>query len=126
MVFIIYVVTRVIIEHIEKNAKNLGTLKAFGLSNFTISIVYSAISAFIVFVMIGLAFVLMYLLGYGLTPVFLRSVEFSSESASQMFEFDFSYKILLMFIILPIALISTLIYLKLRKTTPGDFIYERG
>ena len=126
MVFIIYVVTRVIIEHIEKNAKNLGTLKAFGLSNLTISIVYSAISAFIVFVMIGLAFVLMYLLGYGLTPVFLRSVEFSSESASQMFEFDFSYKILFMFIILPIALISTLIYLKLRKTTPGDFIYERG
>ncbi len=126
MVFIIYVVTRVIIEHIEKNAKNLGTLKAFGLSNFTISTVYSAISAFIVFAMIGLAFILMYLLGYGLTPVFLRSVEFSSESATQMFEFDFSYKILLMFIILPIALISTLIYLKLRKTTPGDFIYERG
>ena len=41
---IIFFITNLILSHINSNKKNIGTLKAFGLDNFSIIVTYSFIT----------------------------------------------------------------------------------
>jgi hypothetical protein len=126
IVFIIYVITRAIINHIENNSRNLGTLKAFGLSNISISVTYAIISSLIVISLFIIAFLSALFVGYFLAPIFLEWWGIRFTVANSLFNLQLSIKLIFLFILVPVGFISLLIYLKLKDTTPGDFIYERN
>ena len=53
---IVYIIN-LIVSHISKSQKSLGTLKAFGLSNNSIIFVYSFISVFMIVISFTLSFI---------------------------------------------------------------------
>ena len=114
-----------IVNHINSNKKNLGTLKAFGLSNFTIVGIYSFISITMIEISLTIAFVVSFFLGQNimdfLTNILnldnLSEMKFLSEELKDLF---------LIFIIIPAFILMLMIYNKLKNKTPGDLIYERN
>ena len=110
-----------VISHLNKNKKSLGTLKAFGLDNSKIIILYSLISSLIIVISFIMSFVLASLLGPFIFEVVLDILNIDSFAYR-------SYNIYLMIIImfcLPIIWIVVEIFRYLSGKTPGDLIYER-
>ena len=122
--FIIVIVIQTLLQHINKNAKNLGTLKAFGMSNRVIGLTYVVIS----FVIIAIV----YLSAAG---ILFLAADFTTEGVLRMVNLDtggdslYNFRVLLtyfpFFTVLPLVIVGLTIWLKIRNETPGDLIYER-
>jgi len=117
-------ITNLIVSHISKNKKNLGTLKAFGLSNNNIILIYSSISI----ALITIAFVLSYAISKLLGPEFIKLLasKWKIGDASLLNYKSYPiYTLAAFFIVLPSIVIYLKLWWQLRKSTPGDLIYER-
>ena len=114
-----------IMNHIDSNKKNLGTLKAFGLSNFNIVGIYSFISLAMIFISLTFSYLLSIFLGNNIIYAIINlmdldnliEMKFMSESIINLFT---------IFIAAPAIFLVVSIYLKLKAQTPGDLIYERN
>ena len=118
-------ITNLIISHISKNKKNLGTLKAFGLSNNYIIFIYSSISI----TMVALAFIISYFVAYFLGDMLINLIaewQKIGDAGTSLKYISYPLKELsIFFILIPSIIISFKLWLQLRKATPGDLIYER-
>ena len=122
--FIIILVIRTLLEHINSNAKNLGTLKAFGMSNRVIGLTYVTISFAIILIVYVLTALLIGIFANVLTNSFLNLVQLPLEGVN-LFDFRVLYTYSLFFTILPLLIVALTIWRKIRNETPGDLIYER-
>lgn len=124
MFLIIIYITNLISSHISKNTKNLGTLKAFGLSNNHIIIIYFSISLIIILVSFILSYILSILLGSFMIGILANLIGVSDVSNLVYISYQF-YILIISFIVLPSILIFIKLRYSLRGKTPGDLIYER-
>lgn len=126
IVSVILYITNLVTSHISRNKKNLGTLKAFGLSNNNITFIYSCISLGIVL----FAFLSSYLFCEFLGDYFIKYLTnqfFNIQDTSDIFYESYSiYTLFGIFIGIPFLFIYFKLKSSLRGTTPGDLIYERG
>lgn len=120
--FLIIVLSRLIIEHINKNAKNLGTLKAFGLSNRFIITTYSSISAFIITVTFHFVYLLVVLSGEYISELLVIGL---NSKTPPLFYLPLEINLYLYFVLIPIGVISLTLYNRIKNVTPGDLIFER-
>ena len=117
-------ITNLFLSHISKNRKNLGTLKAFGMSNNDVISVYSSISIMIVL----FAFLAGYLISHTIGGVIVEYVASSFEISNPK---DLSYdnysfaQLFVFFVITPLIFVILKLFSSLHGTTPGDLIYER-
>lgn len=119
--------SNIILAHIDKNKKNLGTLKAFGLSNGQIVKIYTAVST----LFISTVFISAYLLTILASPQILNLL------VDQVFQMNLgktntTYFISIdlisgmgLFVLAPVTLVSLNVYRHIKGQTPGDLIYER-
>ena len=126
MLSIILFIVNILMSHLEKNKRSLGTLKAFGLSNGYILALYCSISLFLVSFCFMLSFILSKLLGSFAIDIFvwLNKWKNASELGFKFINFDLRMLILAM-VIVPSLFILLRIFKFLHKITPGDLIYER-
>ena len=127
IIAIIFFILNLLLSHINKNKRNLGTLKAFGLPNKNIIILYSSITLLLVSISFMSAFILSELLGDPLLNLYIHINNISSENYITKVAFKnngFLYT-LAWFVIVPTILIVFKLFLYLYKVTPGDLIYER-
>jgi hypothetical protein len=125
ILLIIYVITSMMFDHIEKNKKNLGTLKAFGLSNYSITIVYSIISLVVISSIFIIGFIIAQLIGNYASNYVLLLSQISIANGMAIFLLNIDFKLLFWFIIFPLLSTTAFLIIKLRNKTPGDLIYER-
>ena len=123
LISISYVLTSMIYAHIEKNKKNLGTLKAFGLTNRTITLIYTSISTIIIIMIFLVSIVIVSLFGQILTSLLISLPETSVKV--NLFSLPLNFKTILGFIVIPTLIVVISIYLRIKNKTPGDLIYER-
>ncbi len=122
---IIYIISKTIVEHIDRNKASLGTLKAFGLSNFTITLVYSGVAVIIVSGVFIIGFLLAYLLGDSINRLLITPDLSLDDPNETLFALELKFLYIFSFMILPVMIIYFLVYQKLKGTTPGDLIYGR-
>ena len=120
IITIILFISNLIINHIKANAKNIGTLKAFGLSNRLINLMYGGISLFFVLSSTIIAIIISELVGYIIINGTLKN-KFSYLN----FELIPITDILMFMVVLPVAIIVLRLNYSLKGKTPGDMIYER-
>ncbi len=120
--------SNIILAHIDKNKKNLGTLKAFGLSNGQIIGIYTVVSS----LFIGFVFLSAYVAAELAAPLLLQ---FIIEQILQMnlgtseTRYFIGVELLegaIFFLAIPMALVSFNVYHHVKDQTPGDLIYERS
>ena len=114
-----------IVNHINSNKKNLGTLKAFGLSNFTIVGIYSFISITMIVISLMVAFVVSFLLGQNIMDFLTNVLNLDNLSEMKFLSEEIKY-LFLTFIVVPSFILILMIHNKLTNKTPGDLIYERN
>lgn len=126
IVSVILYITNLVTSHISRNKKNLGTLKAFGLSNNNITFIYSCISLGIVL----FAFLSSFLFCEFFGDYFIKYLThhfFNIQDTSDIFYESYSiYTLCGIFIGIPFLFIYLKLKSSLKGTTPGDLIYERG
>ena len=122
---IIYIISKTIVEHIDRNKASLGTLKAFGLSNYTITLVYAGVAVIIVTGVFTIGFILAYLLGDYINRWFITPGLHLEDPNETLFALELKFLYIFSFMILPVIIIWILVYRKLKGTTPGDLIYGR-
>ena len=125
ILLIIYVITSMMFEHIEKNKKNLGTLKAFGLSNSSITILYSMIALVVIFIIFIIGYLIAQLLGSVISNYVLHLYQLNIAKDSSIFILNIDIKLISWFIVFPLISTAIFLTLKLSNKTPGDLIYER-
>jgi len=117
-------ITNLIVSHISKNRKNLGTLKAFGMSNNNVIYVYSSISAIIILI----AFLVSFLISSAVGNVIVEYVAtiFNMKNPSELSYETYCFaELLLFFVITPLIFVVLKLFTSLHGSTPGDLIYER-
>lgn len=122
--FIIVLVIQTLLQHINRNAKNLGTLKAFGMSNRIIGLTYVVISFVIIGIVYLAASALLFLIADLSTDTVLSLVGLNTGGES-LYDFTVLLTYLPFFTVLPLLVVGLTIWLKIRNETPGDLIYER-
>ena len=121
---IVLYITNLIVSHISKNKMNLGTLKAFGLSNNNIILIYSSISITLITISFVISLFLSTLAGNLL--IFLLAEYFAIGDASSLNYVSYPiYSLVSFFIILPSVFIYLKLSFELKDNTPGDLIYGR-
>ena len=126
IISISFFVTNIIISHIEKNKKNLGTLKAFGLSNRIIIPMYSLISGVIILFAFMFGYIMITIIGQPLLSLLYKVTGLNTSDNSVNFQL-YSFIILLsIFTILPVLFVYFKLKSNLKNSTPGDLIYERN
>ena len=127
IVSIIFFILNLLLSHINKNKRNLGTLKAFGLPNKHIIALYSTITLFLVTISFVSAFILSDFLGQFILNTYVNLREISTENyirdviyLSRNFFETFLY-----FVLIPTVIIIYRLFKELHKVTPGDLIYGR-
>ena len=125
IILVIYILSRSIIEHINKNSANLGTLKAFGLANSSIVAVYSGIAAVIVFSIYICSFAVAAGLGALVNQLIMGEQIVAGINSAELFSLPFSGIYFLEFVVVPVLIIATLVFSKLHGKTPGDLVYGR-
>ena len=113
-----------ILSHISRNKKSLGTLKAFGLSNNNIIFIYSTISIS----MISISFLFGYFISNYAGTFLIRILgdKFGIIDVNYLNYVSYHmYQLAILFIVLPSIAICMKLWYQLRKSTPGDLIYER-
>tara|TARA_B100000780_G_scaffold279200_1_gene256416 strand:- start:3488 stop:5035 length:1548 start_codon:yes stop_codon:yes gene_type:complete len=123
IVFIITYLSKSIISHINKNAKNLGTLKAFGLSNTNILWIYTGISG----VLVLSVFIVAFLAAFYLGPILTRVVAnfFDIDAPNNLYALVLNLELIVSFVLVPVIVIGFAVYGRIKSATPGDLIYER-
>ena len=124
-VFSIFIfTTNLINNHIDKTKRNLGTLKAFGLGNNSVILIYTLISSVLVVSAFTVAYLLSSLLGSILLDFLITNSNISIDNVIEYTNIKIIY-LIIAFIFIPILTISLRIWSKLKNATPGDLIYER-
>ena len=121
---IVLYITNLIVSHISKNKMNLGTLKAFGLSNNSIILIYSSISIALITSAFIFSYFISALVGNFSINLIARWFEIGDSSTLNYIS-DSIYSLILFFIIIPSLCIYYKLWITLRDSTPGDLIYER-
>jgi ABC-type antimicrobial peptide transport system permease subunit len=110
--------------HLNKVKMNLGTFKAFGLSNQESINIYLQIMLRFVFTGLIFSLVISFVLGNVIDKIF--SAWLSIEDQSAYFRlFDLNTYILITIIVVVSAIVSYLNIKKILSKTPGDLIYNR-
>ena len=122
---IIMFIINLILSHLEKNKKNLGTLKAFGLANIYIVILYTLISIILISAALTAAYLLSILLGTYILNFISFIFNIHTSGASIQFANYPLYILILLFLILPAIIIYIRLWICVSHKTPGDLIYER-
>jgi hypothetical protein len=125
IIIIVYIISKTIIDHIDRNAASLGTLKAFGLSNGNINAVYSGIALLTILSVFALSFLLAYILGPSMCILFFGEELVQGVASTDLFSLQLEWKYPLLFVLLPLVVIARLIHGKIKGRTPGDLIYGR-
>ena len=124
---IILFLVNIINTHFEKIKQNIGTLKAFGLSNSHLIRNYILIYISIILSASLVAFVFAAALGeLGVANLIFNLLDYSLESGESCFDLLNLNGILAFLSIILISIV--VVYFKLRKillSTPGDLIFER-
>ena len=111
-------------NHLNKIKMNLGTYKAFGLSNKEVTKIYLTIMLRFIFSGIFSALLLSWILGIIINSFF--KARFNLEELTNYFILiDISTGLLLLFIIAITVLVSYFNINKILSKTPGDLIYNR-
>jgi hypothetical protein len=121
---IVLYITNLIVSHISKNKKNLGTLKAFGLSNNNIILIYSAISIALISISFVISFLVSALIGPVIVPLVANYFKIGDASSLSYISYPI-YILAAFFIVLPSVAIYFKLWWNLRGNTPGDLIYGR-
>jgi len=124
---ILFFTLNLLFSHINKNKRNLGTLKAFGLPNSNIIILYSVITLLLVSISFTVAYSLSSILGQSFLNFYTTFNNIDSANYISEVEFkNYDIKHLLGFMVVaPTVCILIGLFWKLYKITPGDLIYER-
>ena len=121
---VIYIIS-IVLAHITKSEKSLGTLKAFGLSNNSIIVCYSIISISMIVIAFFIGYIFSHFIGVYLISNVGSIIDVTSSNHIQYHTIDIVF-LILAYIILP----SFIIFLRLRRRlvgiTPGDLIYGRN
>ena len=116
MVSIIFFINSILTKHLQKINANLGTLKAFGISNKKLSIIYIKI-IFTFLIVSGLV-------AYAINM--LLSIILNILIGHTMFKFYSPYILLIFILIVIFSLFNSKhSIIKVLKNTPGDLIYGR-
>jgi len=124
---IVFFILNLMISHINKNKKNIGTLKAFGLTNSNIVIIYSSITFSLVIISFAISYLLSLFLGNNFLELYINLNSIDSMNYISNVEFS-SYNFIslfISFIVFPTLIIFAVLTKLLYKVTPGDLIYER-
>ena len=121
---IVLYITNLIVTHISKNKKNLGTLKAFGLSNNNIILIYSAISIALITISFIISFFISALIGNMLVSAIANYFEIGDASTLNYISYPV-HVLAAFFIMLPSLAIYLKLRIELKDNTPGDLIYGR-
>ena len=124
-VLMISITLNTILNHIEKNKTNLGTLKAFGMSNLSVTIVYTGIAAFLIFSITAIGFVFNKITGSIISNYVAKLGNMNISQEFNLYVLEFNTTLLLIFVLFPILTVFGFIYRKLYNKTPGDLIYDR-
>lgn len=116
--------TNLITNHINQNKLSLGTLKAFGLDNQMVILIYLSISGILVIGAFVIAFLLEMLTGELFLHLVINIFKINVTDEISYLSIDF-YWLFISFIIIPLVVIRNNIVLKLKNKTPGDLIYDR-
>ena len=118
-------VSKIVLAHIEKNKKNLGTLKAFGLSNISIVLMYSILSLIMIIIAFVISVMITHFFGDIFINLILNMMDFNIPADSVSFDYSYLSLPTLIFMAAIVFIIILFIYLVLKKQTPGNLIYER-
>jgi|GEM_PF-4874683 len=120
--------SNIIIAHIDKNKKSLGTLKAFGLSNGQIIRMYTTITSLFIGAVFLSAFVLAELIAPSvLNFIVERILQMNIGSSNTRYFIGVGIPLgSLLFLAIPMALVSFNVYQHIKGQTPGDLIYGRS
>lgn len=124
--FVMSQTTNMLMMHLERNKRNLGTLKAFGTSNHIIFRVYGGISLIILSCTFLVAWLMNQFLG---TPIlgFVAELTGLDTSSGELKFRQWNFLILfLIFVGLPLARVILAIRNNLSNASPGDLIYDRN
>ena len=127
IISIIFFIINLLLFHIEKNKRNLGTLKAFGLPNKYIILLYSSITFSLVTISFISSYVLSSIFGQLLLRTYISLKGINPENYLNFVTFnnrDFG-NTFLFFVFIPTIIIIFKLYKYLNNVTPGDLIYER-
>ena len=127
IVSIVFFVINLLLSHINKNKRNLGTLKAFGLPNKNIVSLYSSITFVLVFSSCIISYLLSSIFGQAIlkTYIYLAKIDSSNYITKVVFENNDFVTTIISFVIIPTIIILVRIIKYLHKITPGDLIYGR-
>jgi ABC-type antimicrobial peptide transport system permease subunit len=124
-VFLIFTyTTNLLTNHISRNRMSIGTLKAFGLSNKNILLLYSLISCLLIFTAFIVSYSISLTLGRGFLHLFNDWILTEYNTTLVLVTLDISI-LLTLFVLLPLVVIFYALQSHLRKSTPGDLIYGR-
>ncbi len=120
-------VSNILSRHLDKIKKNIGTFKAFGLSNKELLNIYFTLTTLFIFVAMVIAFLISFLFGaVGGVRLGLTIVKATIEPNETYFHL-FNYWLLISTIL--VLLVSMLVIYftanSILKRTPGDLIYNR-
>ena len=127
IISIIFFIINLLLSHINKNKRNLGTLKAFGLPNKHIIILYSTITLMLVTISYVSAYIMSYFLGPLLLKFYIWKNDINSENylSEVIFNNQEFFSTFTLFVLIPTVIIIVRLFTYLYKVTPGDLIYER-
>lgn len=128
VISVILYVTNVLILHLEKIKKNIGTFKAFGLTNRTMKLIYARMITEFILIAIVISYVISFVLGkIGFIKLFLVLFKAKLEKGQTYFDLiqnQYAFiSIILIFLFSVVAIVSRLN--KMLSKTPGDLIYDR-
>ena len=116
--------TSLFANHISRNIKNLGTLKAFGMANKEIILIYSSICICIIAASFISALLVSELIGNYLIDYIANWFGIVERTKLSYNSVNVFY-LLFYFVITPIIIVFLKLNNILRNTTPGNLIYER-
>ena len=127
IISIVFFVINLLLAHINKNKRNLGTLKAFGLPNKNIVSLYSSITFVLVFSSCLISYLLSSIFGQAILQayIYIAKIDSTNYITKVVFENNDFLTTILSFVIIPTIIILIRIIKYLHKITPGDLIYGR-
>jgi hypothetical protein len=114
-----------LVSHINRNKKNLGTLKAFGLGNHVIIGIYSTVSFLLVSLGFCLCFAFLGFCGNALVSLFMKFGLFPFNKGEIFYDMWSFFDAFFVFVFLPVGVLFMKLYLFIHKATPGDLIFGR-
>jgi len=119
-------VVNLITSHLEKNRKSIGTLKAFGLTNNSIVGLYTLIACILLIAVLVISYLVFTLVGPPCLGFILNLWGIMDTGHASDFHLYGLPVMVLLFVVLPVSLIASQLFFRIRNTSPGDLIYERS